>query len=57
MVAPSEEVQSDDEVEPQRASIAQRFAARRERRRSARTGAGTSLRDRLRGLVAEQPKT
>jgi uncharacterized phage infection (PIP) family protein YhgE len=57
MVEPAEGAQSDDEAEPQRASIAQRFAARRERRRAGRVGEGGSLRDRLRGLVAEQPKT
>ncbi len=46
------------DAEPQRgASIAQRFAARRERRRSGRAGGGGSLKDRLRGLVAEQPKS
>ncbi len=58
-MAPGEGSQSDDEAEaaPQRASIAQRFAARRERRRSGGAGSGGSLRDRLRGLVAEQPKT
>lgn len=57
MVEPAEGAPSDDEAEPQHASIAQRFAARRERRRAGRAGVGGSLRDRLRGLVAEQPKT
>jgi len=58
-MAPAEAAPAEDEIEadvPQ-ASIAQRFAARRERRRSGRASSGGSLRDRLRGLVAEQPKT
>jgi hypothetical protein len=48
------------EAEAPKASIAQRFAARRERRRSGKAGGaggGGSLRDRLRGLVAESPET
>jgi hypothetical protein len=59
MLAPaqSDSVEEDVEAEASRASIAQRFAARRERRRSNRPSSGGSLRDRLRGLVAEQPKT
>jgi DNA repair exonuclease SbcCD ATPase subunit len=57
--APVESAPAEDEVEADapRSSIAQRFAARRERRRSNKTSSGGSLRDRLRGLVAEQPKT
>jgi hypothetical protein len=54
-MAPAEAAPAEDEIEadvPQ-ASIAQRFAARRERRRSGRASSGGSLRDRLRGLVAE----
>jgi hypothetical protein len=59
MLAPAEEAHAEDEseAEPQRASIAQRFAARRERRRAGRASGGGTLRERLRGLVAEQPKT
>ncbi|HET9573358.1 MAG TPA: hypothetical protein VFP29_06505 [Methyloceanibacter sp.] len=58
MVAPIESAPADDEAEAetQRSSIAQRFAARRERRRTGKPSSGGSLRDRLRGLVAEQPK-
>lgn len=58
MVAPIESAPADDETEAetQRSSIAQRFAARRERRRTGKPSSGGSLRDRLRGLVAEQPK-
>ncbi len=56
-MAPDESAPAEDEVEAEapRSSIAQRFAARRERRRSSsnKTGSGGSLRDRLRGLVAE----
>ena len=51
----------EDEIEaPAGSSIAQRFAARRERRRSRKAAGGSgggSLRDRLRGLVAESPET
>ncbi len=53
----------EDEIEAEAAkgsSIAQRFAARRERRRSRKAAGGSgggSLRDRLRGLVAESPET
>jgi hypothetical protein len=53
----------EDEVEAEAtkgSSIAQRFAARRERRRSRKATGGSgggSLRDRLRGLVAESPET
>ena len=64
MAARPEEVGSDRaeneiEAEAPKSSIAQRFAARRERRRSRKTtgGGGGSLRDRLRGLVAESPET
>jgi len=58
MVAPIESASAPDETdaETQRSSIAQRFAARRERRRTSKPSSGGSLRDRLRGLVAEQPK-
>jgi hypothetical protein len=58
MVAPIESAPADDETEAetQRSSISQRFAARRERRRTGKPSSGGSLRDRLRGLVAEQPK-
>ena len=58
MVAPIESASADDETEAeaQPSSIAQRFAARRERRRTSKPSSGGSLRDRLRGLVAEQPK-
>jgi len=58
MVAPIESASAADETdaETQRSSIAQRFAARRERRRTSKPSSGGSLRDRLRGLVAEQPK-
>ena len=54
---------AEDEIEaeaPEGSSIAQRFAARRERRRSRKAAGGSgggSLRDRLRGLVAESPET
>ena len=54
IVAPIESASVDDET--QQSSIAQRFAARRERRRTGKPSSGGSLRDRLRGLVAEQPK-
>ncbi|HSB58818.1 MAG TPA: hypothetical protein VLD66_04370 [Methyloceanibacter sp.] len=56
-MAPAEPAPAEDEIEAPESSIAQRFAARRERRRSGRPSSGGSLRDRLRGLVAEQPKT
>jgi hypothetical protein len=54
-MAPAESTPAEDEIEADmpRASIAQRFAARRERRRSGRPSSGGSLRDRLRSLVAE----
>jgi hypothetical protein len=48
---PAEE-EAEAEAEP-KASLAQRFVARREARR-ARKGEGTSLSDRLRGLVADR---
>jgi hypothetical protein len=55
MAAPVDQGPADDEneVEAPRASIAQRFAARRERRRAGKASSGGSLKDRLRGLVAE----
>jgi DNA repair exonuclease SbcCD ATPase subunit len=56
MAAPVDQGPAEDNAEPARASIAQRFAARRERRRAGKSsgsGGGGSLRDRLRGLVAE----
>lgn len=56
-MAPPEAAPDEVEADVSRASIAQRFAARRERRHSGRASSGGSLRDRLRGLVAEQPKT
>ena len=58
MVAPIESASAPHETdaETQRSSIAQRYAARRERRRTSKPSSGGSLRDRLRGLVAEQPK-
>ena len=46
--------EGDASEEPK--SFARRFVARREARRTRKTG-GTSLRDRLRGLVAERPET
>jgi hypothetical protein len=53
------EDQSEDEADNTREeprSFARRFVARREARRARKSG-GTSLRERLRGLVAEQPET
>jgi hypothetical protein len=44
------------ETEESKGSFARRFVARREARRSRKTG-GTSLSDRLRGLVAERHDT
>jgi hypothetical protein len=43
-------------TEQEKASFAQRFVARREARRARKSG-GTSLGDRLRGLVADRPET
>jgi len=63
MMAHEVSAPAEDEIEaeaPEGASIAQRFAARRERRRSRKAAGGSgggSLRDRLRGLVAESPET
>jgi len=59
MVAPVDQGPAEGaiEAEASQGSIAQRFAARRERRRANKASGGGSLRDRLRGLVAEQPKT
>jgi predicted nucleic acid-binding Zn-ribbon protein len=50
------EDKADSETEEAKGSFARRFAARREARRSRKTG-GTSLSDRLRGLVAERHDT
>ena len=55
--APEDEIEAEG---PKGSSIAQRFAARRERRRSRKAAGGSgggSLRERLRGLVAESPET
>jgi len=63
MMAHEVSAPAEDEIEaeaPEGSSIAQRFAARRERRRSRKAAGGSgggSLRDRLRGLVAESPET
>ncbi|MEZ5826856.1 MAG: hypothetical protein R3D30_07060 [Hyphomicrobiales bacterium] len=51
----TEETEQPEEEAP-RSSIAQRFAARRAQRRAGKSSGG-SLRDRLRGLVAESPET
>src|SRR3990170_4665662 len=48
--------EADSETEESKGSFARRFVARREARRSRKTG-GTSLSDRLRGLVAERHDT
>ena len=50
------EDEADSETEEPKGSFARRFVARREARRSRKTG-GTSLSDRLRGLVAERHDT
>ncbi|MGH6804149.1 MAG: hypothetical protein ACREC3_12400 [Methyloceanibacter sp.] len=50
------EDEADSETEEPKSSFARRFVARREARRSRKTG-GTSLSDRLRGLVAERHDT
>lgn len=50
------EDKAESETEEAKGSFARRFAARREARRSRKTG-GTSLSDRLRGLVAERHDT
>jgi hypothetical protein len=57
MAAPVDEGSTEDESEAPRDSIAQRFAARRERRRAGKASGGGNLKDRLRGLVAEQTKS
>jgi hypothetical protein len=57
MAAPVDQGPTEDDSEAPRASIAQRFAARRERRRAGKASGGGSLKDRLRGLVAEQTKS
>jgi hypothetical protein len=46
--------EAESEAEQQKGSFAQRFVARREARRSRKSG-GVSLGDRLRGLVADRP--
>jgi hypothetical protein len=51
-----DEVEIESESEQQKSSFAQRFVARREARRSGKSGA-RSLGDRLRGLVADRPET
>jgi hypothetical protein len=54
--ADTDEDEAESETEQQKGSFAQRFVARREARRARKSG-GTSLGDRLRGLVAERPET
>jgi hypothetical protein len=46
----------EEETEQQKGSFARRFVARREAKRARKSG-GTSLGDRLKGLVAERPET
>ena len=54
--AQADEDEAASESGSQKASFAQRFVARREARRARKSG-GTSLGDRLRGLVADRPET
>jgi hypothetical protein len=54
--AQADEDEAASESGSQKASFAQRFVARREARRARKSG-GTSLGDRLRGLVADRPDT
>jgi predicted nucleic acid-binding Zn-ribbon protein len=54
--AQADEDEAASESGSQKASFAQRFVARREARRARKPG-GTSLGDRLRGLVADRPET
>ena len=54
--AEADEDEAESESEQQKGSFAQRFVARREAKRARKSG-GTSLGDRLRGLVAERPET
>jgi hypothetical protein len=54
--AQADEDEAASEGGSQKASFAQRFVARREARRARKSG-GTSLGDRLRGLVADRPDT
>lgn len=54
--AEADEDEVASESEQQKGSFAQRFVARREAKRARKSG-GTSLGDRLRGLVAERPET
>jgi hypothetical protein len=56
-VSPVDQAPDQSEGEATQGSIAQRFAARRERRRAGKASGGGSLKDRLRGLVAEQTKS
>ena len=51
------EEEADDETEEPKGSFARRFVARREARRSRKTEGGSSLSDRLRGLVSERHDT
>jgi hypothetical protein len=54
--AQADEDEAASESGSQKVSFAQRFVARREARRARKPG-GTSLGDRLRGLVADRPET
>jgi predicted nucleic acid-binding Zn-ribbon protein len=54
--ASAEADDDETETEHQKGSFAKRFVARREARRARKSG-GTSLGDRLRGLVADRPET
>jgi hypothetical protein len=56
-MSPVDQAFDQSEGEATQGSIAQRFAARRERRRAGKASSGGSLKDRLRGLVAEQTKS
>jgi hypothetical protein len=52
----ADEDEAESQTVQQKGSFAQRFVARREAKRARKSG-GTSLGDRLRGLVAERPET
>ena len=52
----ADEDEAEGQTVQQKGSFAQRFVARREAKRARKSG-GTSLGDRLRGLVAERPET
>ena len=54
--AEADEDEAESQNVQQKGSFAQRFVARREAKRARKSG-GTSLGDRLRGLVAERPET